>query len=96
MAKIVDTELNSSEEKIEAKTPNTEIQKGGTRPSQSKIKGKATLLAYTQGREPKVISLKIVSWNVKGLGNLKKNISITALLRKFKADIIMLHETKRM
>lgn len=40
VAKIVDTELNSSEEKIEAKTPNTEIQKGGTRPSQSKNQGR--------------------------------------------------------
>lgn len=39
--------------------------------------------------------MKIVSWNVKGLGNSRKNFSIKELLRKYKVDLILLQETKK-
>lgn len=39
--------------------------------------------------------MKIISWNVNGLGNQKKNSSIKNLLRKFQPEIILLQETKK-
>lgn len=39
--------------------------------------------------------MKILSWNVKGLGCPRKSSSIKDLLRKFKADTVMLQESKR-
>lgn len=38
--------------------------------------------------------MKIISWNVIGLGRPRKNLSIKEILRKYKANIIMLQETK--
>lgn len=32
--------------------------------------------------------------NIKGMGEIKKNLTIKEVLRKFKTDIIMLQETK--
>lgn len=40
--------------------------------------------------------MKVIYWNVKGLGSLKKNISIKETFRKFKLDFIMLQEPKNM
>lgn len=39
--------------------------------------------------------MKIISWNIKGLGNPSKSFSIKEVLTKFKADIIMLQETEK-
>lgn len=39
--------------------------------------------------------MKLISWNVKGLGCSKKNFSIKDLRRKYKADIVMLQESKK-
>lgn len=39
--------------------------------------------------------MRIISWNIKGLGNPFKNFSIKEVLRRYKADIIMLQETKK-
>lgn len=39
--------------------------------------------------------MKIVTWNVKGLGNLKKNTSVKATFRKCGPDIVMIQETKK-
>lgn len=38
--------------------------------------------------------MKIFSWNVKGRGRIKKDFSIKEVLRKFKADIIMIQDQK--
>lgn len=38
--------------------------------------------------------MKIISWNVKGLGRPRKNFSIKEVLKKYKADIVMIQETK--
>lgn len=39
--------------------------------------------------------VKIISWNIKGLGSPTKNFSIKEVLRKYKANVIMLQETKK-
>lgn len=39
--------------------------------------------------------MRIISWNVKGLGRLKKKFSIKEIFRKDKANVIKLQETKK-
>lgn len=39
--------------------------------------------------------MAILYWNVKGLGCSRKNASIKEILRKSKADIIMIQEIKK-
>lgn len=39
--------------------------------------------------------MKIISWNVKGLGKLSKNFSIKEILGKYKVDIVIFQETKK-
>lgn len=39
--------------------------------------------------------MKIIPWNVKGLGRQKKNTSIKDILRKVKPDIVMIQETEK-
>lgn len=39
--------------------------------------------------------MKIVTWNVQGLGNLKKNTTIEATFHKFGPDIMRIQETKK-
>lgn len=38
--------------------------------------------------------MKIITWNVKGLGNQKKNTSIKATFNKYSPDIVMIQATK--
>lgn len=38
--------------------------------------------------------MKIISWNVRGLGSARKRTLIKELLKKEKADIVMQQETK--
>lgn len=40
--------------------------------------------------------MKIISWNVRGLGSYKKNTSVKDTFRKYTPDIVMLQETKKM
>lgn len=42
------------------------------------------------------LSMKIISWNIKGVGGYKKNSSIKETFRKYNPDIVMLQETKKM
>lgn len=39
--------------------------------------------------------MRIISWNSKGLGNPSRNSSVKKVFRKYKADVIMLQETKK-
>lgn len=39
--------------------------------------------------------MKVISWNIKGLGNPSENFSVKYVFRKYKADVIMLQETKK-
>lgn len=39
--------------------------------------------------------MRIISWYVKGLGNLRKNTSIKKILKNFKASTVMIQEAKR-
>lgn len=39
--------------------------------------------------------MMVISWNVKGLWSPRKNFSIKEVLRKYKADVIMMQETKK-
>lgn len=41
------------------------------------------------------ISKRIISWDVKGLWSPRKNFSIKEVLRKYKADVIKMQETKK-
>lgn len=39
--------------------------------------------------------MKIVSWNVRGLGNpIKKKVRVKGALRKLKADIVLIQEAR--
>ena len=40
------------------------------------------------------MKLKIVSWNVRGLNEQEKQLQVSNLIRKWKADIVCLQETK--
>ena len=40
------------------------------------------------------MNLKIVSWNVRGLNEQDKRLQVRNLIRKWKADIVCLQETK--
>jgi exonuclease III len=40
------------------------------------------------------MKLKIISWNVQGMDELKQRMKIRRLLREWKADIVCLQETK--
>ena len=40
------------------------------------------------------ISLKILSWNVRGLNDCRKRSIVKNLLREWKCDVICLQETK--
>lgn len=39
--------------------------------------------------------MKIISWNVKGLGIPKNRSSIKEVFKKYKADLVMIQETKK-
>lgn len=39
--------------------------------------------------------MNIITWNVKGLGILKKTSSIKEVFKKYKADLIMIQETTK-
>lgn len=39
--------------------------------------------------------MKTISWNIKGLGNSSRNFSIKEVLKRYKADVIMLEDTKK-
>jgi exonuclease III len=41
-----------------------------------------------------IMKLKIISWNVQGMDELKQRMKIRRLLREWKADIVCLQETK--
>lgn len=36
----------------------------------------------------------IVSWNVRGLGRLEKRLAVRKMVRRHKADLLLLQETK--
>ena len=40
------------------------------------------------------MNLKFVSWNVRGLNEQDKRLQVRNLIRKWKADIVCLQETK--
>lgn len=40
------------------------------------------------------LSMNVISWNVKGLGSPVKKATIKGVIRSFKADIVLLQETK--
>ena len=40
------------------------------------------------------MNLKIVSWNVRGLNEQDKQLRVRNMIRKWKADIVCLQETK--
>lgn len=38
--------------------------------------------------------MKIMSWNVRGLGSRKKRAAVKDVTRKFRADIVLIQESK--
>ena len=52
------------------------------------------LLSFFSVGEFLSLSLKILSWNVRGLNDCRKRLIVKNLLREWKCDVICLQETK--
>lgn len=46
-------------------------------------------------KSPKRFPMTIITWNIKGLGIPKKRCSVKEVLKKYKADVVMIQETRK-